>query len=525
MMYIVRFKDEFGDVYDTFERGALDAAIAFGEDEVEYGDASSFDVYSEDYEERLYDSSVDGLSSERAGMRKNAQETWDIDLVDNSTNRACWAEVFENADGEWGWEVSSNDGYVDSQFGYSTPDEACDALVDDGRWRAIEATRKSAQELTPDGWEFNEYENIWEKLYDGDLYGEVIDGYGYTLYQADGVDGDVLSSGGSPDPYEAMKTCDEEADTWLGNGGSWIGSRTAADRGDKLQALYSDYVTEFPSLSEVEKDAVGDFLDWLYATGRKAVRKANRKGAGLDLAGWDEQSDGSWFWEGWDMNAEAVPINDGTGDYEVTVYYDAVDGVYTKSLVDYGNDFMQVADYLVDIIDSVAAHNAMRKRALTLTEYPEGWDDSDPNAPFDAYRRYSNGFEAYIYDDGTWDLFDQDGALYAQSEGIEDCFECAVRIDNIMDEDVFEIASRSKTADWQRGIVTVDGVEYEYEAKVYDEGSEYGIDGGPVSKLHCHVNGTGWGSELFAYEREWDIMPSETGSEDVFDAVMEAIGA
>ena len=67
-----------------------------------------------------------------------------------------------------------------------------------------------------------------------------------------------------------------------------------ADRGDKLQALYSDYVTENPSLSDVEKNAIGDFLDWLYATGRKASRKAavNVNDLMLEFAAWYESEYG-----------------------------------------------------------------------------------------------------------------------------------------------------------------------------------------------------------------------------------------
>lgn len=36
---------------------------------------------------------------------------------------------------------------------------------------------------------------------------------------------------------------------------------------------------------------------------------------------------------------------------------------------------------------------------------------------------------------------------------------------------------------WEQGIIDADGVEFRYAAKVYDEPSDYGINGGRVSIL------------------------------------------
>lgn len=44
-----------------------------------------------------------------------------------------------------------------------------------------------------------------------------------------------------------------------------------------------------------------------------------------------------------------------------------------------------------------------------------------------------------------------------------------------------------------------------YWVKAYDEGSEYGIDGGRISKLTIKIDGE-W---VANYERGWDIKPSE----------------
>ncbi len=44
-----------------------------------------------------------------------------------------------------------------------------------------------------------------------------------------------------------------------------------------------------------------------------------------------------------------------------------------------------------------------------------------------------------------------------------------------------------------------------YWAKVYDEGSEFGIDGGRISKLRITING----ETVVSYDRGWEIEPEE----------------
>ena len=53
----------------------------------------------------------------------------------------------------------------------------------------------------------------------------------------------------------------------------------------------------------------------------------------------------------------------------------------------------------------------------------------------------------------------------------------------------------NKDSNWCNG--TCGG--YWFEAKVYDEGSEYGINGGRVSKLHVTLDG----KDVVAYDRGW----------------------
>ena len=56
---------------------------------------------------------------------------------------------------------------------------------------------------------------------------------------------------------------------------------------------------------------------------------------------------------------------------------------------------------------------------------------------------------------------------------------------------------------WNKGNIEIDGTKVEYCVKHYEEGSEWGIDGGKISKLECRVGG----ETLLHYERGWDIEP------------------
>ena len=64
---------------------------------------------------------------------------------------------------------------------------------------------------------------------------------------------------------------------------------------------------------------------------------------------------------------------------------------------------------------------------------------------------------------------------------------------------------------WESGSFEINGVEYKYEAKVYDVGSKYGINNGRISKLKV-VNDIGpnswtWDNTVINYDRGWDIRP------------------
>jgi len=69
---------------------------------------------------------------------------------------------------------------------------------------------------------------------------------------------------------------------------------------------------------------------------------------------------------------------------------------------------------------------------------------------------------------------------------------------------------------WVRGVV--DDSEYRFTAKLYDEGSVFGIDDGRVSKLHIYNN---VGETIVHYDRGWNEEPSTREAWKVLRAVLE----
>ena len=57
---------------------------------------------------------------------------------------------------------------------------------------------------------------------------------------------------------------------------------------------------------------------------------------------------------------------------------------------------------------------------------------------------------------------------------------------------------------WKEGSIKVYGSIFHYWMKQYDEGSEFGIDGGRISKLMLKCNG----EIVCNYDRGWDVRPT-----------------
>ncbi len=67
---------------------------------------------------------------------------------------------------------------------------------------------------------------------------------------------------------------------------------------------------------------------------------------------------------------------------------------------------------------------------------------------------------------------------------------------------------------WKEGTIGIPVKDGKYKiahywAKVYDEPSEYGIDGGRVSKLEIKIEG----NTVVSYDRGWEMKPDENDEE------------
>lgn len=73
---------------------------------------------------------------------------------------------------------------------------------------------------------------------------------------------------------------------------------------------------------------------------------------------------------------------------------------------------------------------------------------------------------------------------------------------------------------WDHGYFTLDGEELFYQAKVYEEGSKYGINGGRVSKLGIRFDDE-VKQVIVYYDREWVIKPKTELANKALNHVLE----
>lgn len=78
---------------------------------------------------------------------------------------------------------------------------------------------------------------------------------------------------------------------------------------------------------------------------------------------------------------------------------------------------------------------------------------------------------------------------------------------------------------WHSGIIGVPqvkgpAIKVQYSVKVYDRGSEFGINGGRISKLYMSDCRTG--DVLANYDRGWDIEPVNEAAEFALAILLES---
>jgi hypothetical protein len=71
---------------------------------------------------------------------------------------------------------------------------------------------------------------------------------------------------------------------------------------------------------------------------------------------------------------------------------------------------------------------------------------------------------------------------------------------------------------WING--TISPLGWTFEAKVYEEPSSFGIDGGKISKLFSRKSS---GEDVFTYDRGWVKIPKTTLQIMVYKAILKAL--
>lgn len=112
-------------------------------------------------------------------------------------------------------------------------------------------------------------------------------------------------------------------------------------------------------------------------------------------------------------------------------------------------------------------------------------------------------------DDEFWDWAEEEFPMKELNEAKEP-LEYKFNLHNAPDNDV-----------WILGDVVVDGITYEINAKVFLEGSNYGIDNGPVSILWVKDNKNK--KVVINYSRGWDIKPADEYYEAMCDMIVSEV--
>lgn len=87
---------------------------------------------------------------------------------------------------------------------------------------------------------------------------------------------------------------------------------------------------------------------------------------------------------------------------------------------------------------------------------------------------------------------------------------------------IIEITADTRSYDcWVQGKINLaNGNAFEFCAKVYDEGSQYGINKGRVSKLHIRLGRM----TIVNYDRGWDVKPAPE-YKPIYKALMKKLNA
>lgn len=81
-----------------------------------------------------------------------------------------------------------------------------------------------------------------------------------------------------------------------------------------------------------------------------------------------------------------------------------------------------------------------------------------------------------------------------------------------------EVFYKNDANNWKVGYIKLGSYAFDFEAKVFDEGSEFGINGGRISKLF--VTERNENVCLISYDRGWDLEPQDRLSEVLLSIIL-----
>lgn len=78
-----------------------------------------------------------------------------------------------------------------------------------------------------------------------------------------------------------------------------------------------------------------------------------------------------------------------------------------------------------------------------------------------------------------------------------------------------------QSGNWTKGTATMNGKTYQFEIKHFDEPSDYGIDGGRISKLWIAPKPGDFRDTIVNYDRGWDVRPKNADAKAVYKAILD----
>ena len=74
---------------------------------------------------------------------------------------------------------------------------------------------------------------------------------------------------------------------------------------------------------------------------------------------------------------------------------------------------------------------------------------------------------------------------------------------------------------WTKGTAVLYGKIYQFEIKHFEEPSDYGIDGGRISKLWIAPKPGDFRDTIANYDRGWDVRPMNADAKAVYKAILD----